>query len=305
MEPTLRDPASEAALENDGFAVFPGLAAPDLDFLRSMHGQGPRGAAPAGVASGFEAGKEWNRRMAPGQAWRIGADECDADTRGHIHREMAPFWQRTAEAILVDHEVVFTSFLTKFPGDESVLPLHQDPTFVDERRHRAVTVWIAIDDITGDRGNGPLHLLMGSHRVGLELRGTGTEPTYIDDQHLLWPHAVPVDARAGDVLVMDARLLHGSPPNRSEHARAAVAGVMAPRGAELCHAVGVGDETVDILRVDGRFYWETSPRSLREQIPEGYDVVATIPRTSDPTTTQALLRQQRRRRSWIARLRRS
>ena len=303
--PTLKDPEREAALDRDGFVLLPGLAVADLDFLRSMSERMPPPPEPElaiAAATAAASSVAWDHRMAPGEGWRIGSDDSQADDRRRVHRDMAPFWERIAADVLVDHRVVFTSFLTKLPGDASVLPLHQDPSFVDERHHRAITMWVAVDDITAAEGNGALHVLAGSHRVGLELRGTRTEPTYIEHQHRLWPFALGVDARAGDVLVMDTRLLHGSPPNRSPRPRNALAGVLVPRGAELLHAVGVEGDRVEILRVDEDFYAHTSPRSLREHIPEGYEVVEIIPRTTDPTTADALVAQQRRRLPWHRRL---
>lgn len=299
---SMRDPKLERALEWDGFCLLRGLAATDLSFLRRLHDDVSSGPGPEVAVGTSRATVGWTRQMAPGPAWRIGIDECDVAERIRLHSELVPFWQRIADAAFIDHRLAFVSFLTKYPGPDGVLPLHQDPTFVDERRFRGVTAWIALDDITEADRNGVLHVLPGSHRVGFEVRGTRTEPTYINEIEQLWSHAVPVDARAGDVVVMDGSLLHGSPPNWSDRPRAALATGLAPRLAPLCHAVAIDDEMVEILRVDEAFYAETSPRSRCEAIPPGYDVVATVKQAPEPTSTAALLAQQKYRKSRRVRL---
>jgi hypothetical protein len=241
--------------------------------------------------------------MAPGDDWRISTDDCLPEDRMRIKAALAPLWEAFALPLLVDHHIVINSFLTKNPGPDSFLPLHQDPTIVDERHYRSVTVWLALDEISVRRGNGPMHFLPGSHRVGRELRGTNTDPSYIEGLAELWPHAVPVDVQAGDVVMMDSRILHGSPPNESDRPRGAIAGVAAPRSAPLCHAVGVDPDHVEVLRVDEQFFCDNSPGSLREHVPEGLEVVATVPRAEPPTSVEALVAHCRRERSPLGRLR--
>lgn len=305
----MKDPRLERRLQRDGFVHLPGLARGELENARAIYATAPTGR-PVPVGPSFaeaEAAEDraWSRRMAPGHAWRISTDECEPADRVRIKEAMAPLWERIAYPLLVDHHVVINSFLTKYPGAESFLPLHQDPNVVDEHDFRSVTVWIALDEISERRRNGVMHVLPGSHRVGLEWRGTDTDPSYLVGLEALWAAALPLDVEAGDVLMMDSRILHGSPPNFSDEPRGAIAGVAVPRSAPLCHAHGIDDYYVEVLRVDEQFFCDNSPGSLRQHLPSGYEVVATLPRADPPTTADALLAQCRRERSRLGRLRRS
>jgi hypothetical protein len=304
----MKDPRLERIVQRDGYLHLPGLAAGILADARAIYATAPTGRSvpvgPSFAAREAASGKPWTSRMAPGTEWRISMDECSPDDRTRIKAEMAPLWDRLTAPLLVDHKAVMNSFLTKFPGPESFLPLHQDPTVVDEHHHRSITVWFALDEISGRRRNGPMHLLPGSHRVGLEWRGTNTNPSYIDGLEELWARAVPIDTAAGDVILMDSRLLHGSPPNDSDEPRSAISGVFVPRTAPLCHAVGVDDDHVEVLRVDDQFFCDNSSGSLREHVPAGLEVVARVPRTDPETSVEALLEQCRRERSPVGRIRR-
>lgn len=305
---TMRDPRLERVMQRDGYLHLPGLATEIVEEARAIYATAPTGRSvpvgPSFASREAASGKPWSSRMAPGVDWRISMDDCSPEDRMRIKAAMVPLWDRITAPLLVDHKAVMNSFLTKFPGPESFLPLHQDPTVVDEHEHRSVTVWFALEEISTRRRNGPMHLLPGSHRVGLEWRGTNTNPSYIEGLEALWAIAVPVDVAAGDVVLMDSRLLHGSPPNESDAARTAISGVFVPRAAPLCHAVGIDDHYVDILRVDDQFFCDHSSGSLREHLPEGFEVVATVPRADPETSVDALVAQHRRERSPLGRIRR-
>lgn len=174
---------------------------------------------------------------------------------------------------LFDHHRAFnSSFLMKWPGDDSALPLHQDTCYVDERVFRSAVVWVALDDADEDLDNGPLQVVTASHRFDRMPRGTRTWWPYggvtdFVEEHCL--ESLPV--RKGDVLIMDNALIHCSFPNRSGEPRLAVALSMAPEEAGLIHAVGRDDGTVSIHDVDESFFVEESPYGLQaKEFPSRY-----------------------------------
>jgi hypothetical protein len=304
---TFRDRTHERALKRDGFVVIRGLAAPeDLLWLRELCDRSfPLDRRLEAIVP-TEAERDWRDRMAPGAGWRISMNEAPPEDRGDLEERLAPYWEAIASELLVDHRAILTTLLSKENNDDSVLPLHQDPTFVDERRYRAVTVWIALDEISAPLDNGPLCVIPGSHRAGDEPRGTGTVPRYLADLDRLWEAADPVDVAAGDAVIWESHLIHGSPANRSPHARRAVTAIMVPRGVPLLHVVTDRAEAreFDVLQVDDTFWHRNSPRSLLDEPPEGYPVVDVI-RDPVPTTTEAILAAGRRNRSRSRRRRRS
>lgn len=296
----LLDHEADQRLAADGYVVLPGRAADEVAWVREI--------AVADLGDEHQPGRweppplDWPRQVAPGATWRIGINEADAEHRAAREEQVAPLWERLVPELFVDHRLLFTSFLTKHPGDDGVLPLHQDPTVVDERVHRSYTLWIALDDMGPELGNGPLHVLAGSHEAGREWRGTFTTATYLPEAYRLWPLAEPLAVRAGDVVVLDSRVVHGSPPNGSERSRAAVAGVVVPGGAPVCHVLGRGEDEVVLQEVDHAFYRRESPASLHASPPEDLPVLSVEPRAPEPTTVDDLIARARRRRpSWLRR----
>jgi hypothetical protein len=294
----LRDEEAETTFCADGYVRLPGLAADDVDWLRPLAvealGDDDRDdERPASVE-----GRPWERQTAPGPTWCIGVNDASTAERDRYEARIAAWWDQVLEQRFVDHRLLFTSFLTKHPGDDSTLPMHQDPSVVDERRHRSVTLWVALDDMGPALRNGELHVIPGSHAVGQEWRGTFTTATYLPDVERVWSSARSVAVRAGDGVVLDSRVVHGSPPNLATSSRIAMAGVVAPRGVPLQHVLAADGDADDVLiqRVDDDFYRHVSPASLHESPPDDLEVLEVVPRVTEPITTAALIAEARRRR---------
>jgi ectoine hydroxylase-related dioxygenase (phytanoyl-CoA dioxygenase family) len=296
MSPFL-DRRHRRAVDRDGFVVVRGLAATHVASLRRLHSEVEGTAAPE-VAEGHQtegspADTEWVHRPRPGKGFEIGIDEATDATRAAVAELLAPFWSSMQEALLSPHDPLMTSFLQKWPGDDSALPMHQDPTIVDERRHRALSMWIPLVPVSPELDNGTLYVVPGSHRAGDEVRGTNTTPSYYAFLDVLWQESEGLTMAPGDVLVFDGRLLHGSPPNRSSEPRLALGTAFAPRGAPLVHAVSRPDGRVDLLEVDLDFYRRTSPRALAASPPEGLPVADVVPMAPRPYTPASVVHQRR------------
>jgi hypothetical protein len=52
----------------------------------------------------------------------------------------------------------------------------------------------------------------------------------------------------------DARLIHFSPPNQSDHTRLAVNVSFVPKEAPLVHSFRSGESTIDLLAIDPSFF---------------------------------------------------
>jgi phytanoyl-CoA hydroxylase len=92
-----------------------------------------------------------------------------------------------------------------------------------------ISAWVALDD--ADEENGCMSMVPGSHKWGPHKGGTiGTNPddfTPTPDLSLLPPDAkveiVPCPVKKGEVMFHHCLTWHGSPPNRSERGRPAIA----------------------------------------------------------------------------------
>jgi ectoine hydroxylase-related dioxygenase (phytanoyl-CoA dioxygenase family) len=136
--------------------------------------------------------------------------------------------------LLAGQRPFMAAFISKGRGGGNV-GLHPDWTYVDERAHRARVFWCALQDT--DESNGAMVVVPGSHRTMRGLRGSGEFPSAVSEvEDALWAsEVVTVPLRAGEALVWDAALLHGSWPNTTAEPRAAAAIAVVPATAPLVH----------------------------------------------------------------------
>ena len=109
----------------------------------------------------------------------------------------------------------------KMPGAGVRVPWHRDP--VDSAPGEVFNFSIYLDDSTTE--NGCFYYLPGSHRSGAP------------ESPMMPPEAQPLIAAAGDVLVHDVHVQHGSPESRStSRRRAIVVEFTSGRPAEITRA---------------------------------------------------------------------
>jgi len=113
----------------------------------------------------------------------------------------------------------------KLPGDPTEQPWHQDAGFWPLNRSRALTVWVAFDDV--DDSNSSVEFLEGSHRLGrVQWQTTGTThhllTSEIPDAELLGS-VVPSVLRAGQASMHCDLTVHRSRGNCSSRRRAGLA----------------------------------------------------------------------------------
>ena len=69
-----------------------------------------------------------------------------------------------------------------------------------------LTCWLALDD--SSRENGGLEVIPGSHRDGTHEHAMRGVHAVIDESKIACDAAVPLDARAGDLLIFSSLLVH-------------------------------------------------------------------------------------------------
>lgn len=109
--------------------------------------------------------------------------------------------------------------MIKPPGGREK-PWHQDHAYFNlPLTTRIVGVWIALDRVTPE--NGCMHVLAGGHREGPRIHFMRRDWQLCDTDVRGTPcTALPMEA--GDVMIFDAKLPHGTPTNRSGDYRWAV-----------------------------------------------------------------------------------
>ena len=152
------------------------------------------------------------------------------------------------------HRMIFGTFMSKGCEGETEFPLHQDPTFVDERQWTSVTFWIPLVDV--DERNGCIHAVPGSHLLSADPRLPYVAFPYADFSERLKACLRPIPMRAGDLLVFHPGLIHASPPNVTGRLRIAAAGAIVPEPAQtfFYRSREGDDEVTEVFAVDDAYY---------------------------------------------------
>jgi phytanoyl-CoA hydroxylase len=118
--------------------------------------------------------------------------------------------------------LVQSMYIFKQPDIGGEVTCHQDATFLHTEPLSVVGLWFALEDATIE--NGCLWAIPGGHNLGLKKRfvraeGGGTRFEILD--RTPWPleKLVPLEARAGALIILKGLLPHMSHPNRSEKSR--------------------------------------------------------------------------------------
>jgi Phytanoyl-CoA dioxygenase (PhyH) len=206
------DPLHDAQFRQRGFVVVPLLSSDEVASLtRAWSGRDDATRAYPYAATLFSRDAGYRRAMS----------EIATAT-------LAP---RLA-SLIPEAALVYAGFASKAPREPaSVIPFHQDPSFVDEQRWGAANIWVPLIDLDAD--NGPLFVVPCSHRFNRGRRGFNQVFAYHEHEEALRLLACPIHARAGEAIVFAHTLFHFSPPNRSAHPRPAAGGLIADLAAPL------------------------------------------------------------------------
>lgn len=113
-------------------------------------------------------------------------------------------------------------FFCKLPHDGKQVAWHQDASYWPLTPSKAVTVWLAIDDV--DRQNACVRFLPGSHLYGhLDYESSQPAEGNVLDQTVRaverFGEPVDIELRAGEISIHSDLLLHGSEANESDRRR--------------------------------------------------------------------------------------
>lgn len=207
-----RDPALQARYEREGYVVLPFLGPAEVAELRARYDGLPRVDDAGFFASLYTANESYKQQA---------------------HAALAGLGERLCAAFLDDYRVLIGNFVTKKTGDRSLMPPHQDWSFVDESRQASMNLWLPLVDV--DEENGAIFLLPGGHRLPFTVRGTLVPNAFANVSGLDFEHLTYLPMRAGEVLIYDHRLVHASPPNSTPEVRVAAAMAALPRSAQPIH----------------------------------------------------------------------
>lgn len=252
-----------------GYATFPFLSEQDIDRLadavneaEQQHNQGDVHIPTHFRLSAFNNDSAYKERLFDA-VW-----QCIGDR---------------VEALLPGFEPLVINLFDKLPSSEyDPVPIHQNPSFVDEPAHKSVSVWIPFSDV--DRENGTVGVLPRSHNRFNRMRAGNMahEDVFALVQTALENDLfVPVELRKGEALALDDSIIHWSYPNVSDRQRKAVQLIMVPKGVPHIYYY-YDDEAqdrppmMDLYAVDRHFFFgfncKARPQTLKhvDRVPYRY-----------------------------------
>ena len=159
--------------------------------------------------------------------------------------------------ILEGGKLLGGSFLIKREGKNSALQAHQDWNIVDEEKFASYNLWVPLVDV--DEFNGTLAVLPGSHLLSQTYRGPGIPSPLAHLEKKLIKHLKPLKVKAGQCVLYNHRLIHGSPPNKKlNSARSVVVAGLIPEQAEMICCIK-NDDFVGIYKSYPDFYISYNP----------------------------------------------
>lgn len=235
-----RDPKLRERFEREGMVVVDLLDADEVAHLRGL----------------------WDTHDDPikQMPFNVTTMSADQDYRMRTHREIAGVVVPRQSALLEGARHCYASLWAKPPnaGSRGTVPLHQDPSSIDERDADTYNFWIALQDV--DERNGCLHVVRGSHRLNRKPRSDGAffafpYPELVE--RIISQFLEPIPVRCGQAVVFHETLFHMSLPNMSECTRLAASSLVVPQDRALRHyyqPFGQWDAPLEVYEVEEDFY---------------------------------------------------
>ena len=149
-----------------------------------------------------------------------------------------------------DFRIIGGNFIMKGKGKASNCFMHQDWNIVDESKYHSLTIWIPLIDV--DEDNGCLQVLPGSHRWFNSFRSDTISSLSIKFDYKINSFLTALPAKAGDAVVFNSRVFHGSKLNLSSRDRPALVITLIGLDATHIHYHSHGNDQADILDCDTR-----------------------------------------------------
>lgn len=181
--------------------------------------------------------------------------------RKQTHVFVQQLLQPTLDKHFAHYRCMLGYYLYKKPSLQGNVYMHKDWSLVDEQQHNGLTLWIPLTDT--NRQNGCFQVVPGSHLDPPMPRGTQIPqqyPQYAETDF------VDVEARAGEAIVFDHRLLHASGHNTSIADRVAVGLALIPDGVQPVHYYrNAGKDSIEMLPVEIDFLTDTYYNHIQKE----------------------------------------
>lgn len=108
---------------------------------------------------------------------------------------------------------------------------HQDASIVDERIDFSLNVWTPL--VNSNRLNGCIWVFPGSHISEVYFRQFGFNPIQGEIEAIMRKQMIPINVKAGEILLFYRNIVHGSSINYLPKTRIAVESIMVPKQVQF------------------------------------------------------------------------
>ena len=206
----------------------------DTSFSEKLHDTGYTiaGKLDAGTVGRLQTlYTELHNFQKPGGGMFYSVYSRDIAYRQKVHNEIGQILQPVYEKLFHDYKSVLNSFIVKVSGPESEFSLHQDSTGLDETKYSCLSVWIPLQD-TGIN-EGCMCVVPHSHQMFSPWRGISFAAPFESISDTVRKYLVPLEMKAGEILLFDNRLVHNSLVNSSGHDRVVIMSGIFPKEAKI------------------------------------------------------------------------
>lgn len=214
--------------------------------------------------------------------FRLSAFSNDAAYKERLFDAAWDCLKDKVEAILPGFEPLVINLFDKQPGSGyDPVPIHQNPSFVEEPAHKTVSLWIPFSDV--DKDNGTVGVLPRSHNRFNRMRAGNMahEDVFAEVQSDLENKLfAPIILKKGEMLALDDSIIHWSYPNVSDRERKAIQLIMVPKGVPHIYYfyddTAKGHPMMDRYEVDKNFFFgfncKARPETLKhiDRLPYRY-----------------------------------
>ncbi|MEX2410862.1 MAG: phytanoyl-CoA dioxygenase family protein, partial [Candidatus Paceibacterota bacterium] len=217
MEQILKDKQLNSAYHNKGFVKFPLFDAMQISEIKEFYNY---------IRERHNAKKN--------NAFHTTLNTSDSNIINKVNDFLMSYFKREVKKHLVNYNLTISVFLTKDTGKDSSVTIHQDSSFVDETKHTAFGLWVALDNT--NVLNGCMQFIPGSHKFYPSLRISPDLPPYFYSfKDAAVDYLVDVPSKAGECVMFNQAIIHASRKNFSHKQRVACVTGGYSKNAEFTH----------------------------------------------------------------------
>lgn len=208
-----KDSIIEKSFQKDGYVVLPLLSRSEVKTLLDFYDANPNEVNDGFHATHFSKNRPYKKL---------------------VHQKIIATYEVGLTNLLNNYNLLFANFMVKETGNNSVMPLHADWTYVDEKQFQSLGIWSPLIDT--NEQNGMLGVVPSSHKLKMNNRGPKIiSPFLQNNDYIINNYGKLLKVDAGSVVIYDHRLLHYSPANLSIQKRVSLNISAVPNGVEIAH----------------------------------------------------------------------